>query len=127
MKRIVIDSSALLALIYEEKGYDIVEPYLQHAVISTVNLTEVVSYLTEKGMDIKEARLLLEDLAIEIVPYDDEQAFLAGELRKKTKLKGLSLGDRACLALAMVEELQVLTADKAWADVKVGVKVKLIR
>jgi len=127
MKNIVLDSSALIALLFEEKGASVVEPYLASAKISVVNLAEVVSYLIEKNMAIRQIKGLFADLAIDIIPYDEEQAFLTGELRAKCRAQGLSLGDRACLALAKCKKLPVLTADKIWAKLDVGVKIELIR
>lgn len=127
MRRIILDASALIAVIFEEKGSQTVEKYLPRAVMSTVNIAEVASYMIEKGMDSKEIQELLKDLSLETIAYDETHAFLAASLRGKTKSKGLSLGDRSCLALALAEKLPVLTADRAWANVDIGVKVELIR
>jgi PIN domain nuclease of toxin-antitoxin system len=127
MRPVILDASALLALIFEEKGSAIVGKYLQGASMSTVNMTEVATYIGERCTPTNKAETLLRDLAITIIPYDEEQAFLAAALYRKTKVKGLSLGDRACLALAIIQHLPVLTADKAWSEIDVGVKVKLIR
>ena len=127
MEHVVLDASALIALIYAEKGANIVEKHLSHSIISTVNLAEVASYLAMQGMDNKMVASLLDDLALEIVSFNQEHAFLTTDLRPKTKSKGLSLGDRACLALAISEKLPVLTADTAWAKLDLKVKIQLIR
>lgn len=124
---IVLDASALIAAIYDEKGADVVDRQLSGALISTVNLTEVASYLVREGMDFTQARELLKDLALETAAYDEGQAYLAAKLLPITAAKGLSLGDRACLALAMIRKLPVLTADKAWKTLDLEVKVELIR
>lgn len=126
-KQIIMDASALIALISEEKGMEIVEKHLAHAQISTVNLTEVASFLIKQGMLQNEAIELLKDLSLTAVDYDEFQAFLAASLIKQTASKGLSLADRACLALAIQRDLPVLTADKVWAELHLPVKIKVIR
>ncbi len=123
----ILDASALIASIYQEKGYDVVDKYLPHAIISTVNLTEVASYLVKKGNPIEEVSNLLRDLALTIAEYDETQAFKAADLIKKTATKGLSLGDRACLALALSCKLPVLTADRIWKSLDLGIKIEIIR
>lgn len=125
--RIVLDASALIAAIFEEKGSEEVEPYLPHAIMSTVNLAEVSSYMIERGIDSNDVSKMLKDLGIDLIPYDETQAFLTAKLRTKTKSKGLSLGDRACLALAITKNIPVLTADKAWKGLEIGIAIQLIR
>ena len=125
--RTVFDASALLALLYEEKGADKVLRRISHACISTVNLTEVASRMIHKGEPQEEVLPRLQALDIAIVEYDETQALLAAKLYSKTRSKGLSLADRACLALAITHKLPVLTADKAWASLKLGVKIETIR
>ncbi len=126
-KAIVLDSSALIALIGEEEGSVVVEKYITNSEISTVNLAEVASYMIRHGMEKEIATSLLKDLAIPTVDFDVSQAFIAASLIPKTKFKGLSLGDRACLALAMQRSAMVLTGDKAWTELGLKVKIKLIR
>lgn len=127
MKPIVLDASALLALINKELGYAKVEACLQHAIISSVNVTEVASVLTEIGMPIAESKKLVFELVSDIIDFDHELAFMAAELRKITKPYGLSLGDRACLALGLKLKHPVLTADKSWTHLKIGINIELIR
>lgn len=127
MNRILLDSSALLALIHREKGAEVVEAFLGRACMSTVNYAEVLSKLTEKGVPDKEAVLVVEGLLQEIIPFDTNCAVLAARLRRETRGLGLSLGDRACLATAEAHKLEAVTADKIWAKVKAPVKIKLIR
>ncbi len=124
---IVLDSSALIALIGEEKGSGVVEKYITNSEISTVNLAEVVSYMIRHGMEKETATSLLKDISIPTVDFDESQAFIAAGLILKTKSKGLSLGDRACLALAMQRNAMVLTGDKVWTELNLDVKIKLIR
>jgi ribonuclease VapC len=114
-RSVILDASALLALLQGEPGADVVEGVLLRAVMSAVNLSEVVAKLTEHGMPPAAARAALEGLPIDVRPFDREAAYTAGELRPLTRSAGLSLGDRACLALAMRLGVTALTADRAWA------------
>jgi PIN domain nuclease of toxin-antitoxin system len=127
MNKIVLDASAVLALINKEPGHIAVEKILTHSVISAVNLSEVIAVLVDIGMDVKDVETIVYGIINDIVPFDHKQSVVAGALRKETKQLGLSLGDRACLALAKVLRVPVLTADKIWSKVNVGIEVKLIR
>lgn len=126
-KSVVLDASALIAFICQEDGAIMVDKYLSNSRISTVNLSEVAAFLIRQGIPESEAIDLLQDLSLHIVDYDESQALLAARLIKQTAAKGLSLGDRSCLALAMQHELQVLTADRAWTALHLPIKIKLIR
>jgi len=123
----VLDASALLALLQAESGSDEVARVLPRAALSSVNLSEVVARLVENGMPEAEVQEALDDLGYTIYPFDRELAFLAGHLRPATKSQGLSLGDRACLALGLRLSLPVLTADRAWKDLPLDVEVRLLR
>jgi PIN domain nuclease of toxin-antitoxin system len=123
----VLDSSALLAVIYEERGFEIVRDKLAQSIMSAVNMAEVISKLSDDGFDEAQTNLVLADFKFEINPFDERQARIAGNLRPLTKHKGLSLGDRACLALAIQQRATVLTVDKAWAEIDVGVKIEVVR
>ena len=123
----VLDASALLTLLNAEKGRDLVLEFLPKSVISTVNLAEVVTRLSMIGMPDGEVREALTMLGLETIPFDEEQAFRAGLLSSYTRTLGLSLGDRACLALAITNHAAALTADRAWKDLDIGVEIKLIR
>ncbi len=92
-----------------------------------MNLAEVVTRLSILGMPEGEVREALTVLGLEIMPFDEEQAFRAGLLSAHTQPLGLSLGDRACLALALTTRAVALTADRAWKDLNIGVEIKLIR
>ena len=127
MSKVLLDASALLAVLNQEKGCEIVEPLLRRAALSAVNYAEVISKLAEHGVPPQEAALAVGDLVGEILPFDAPLAVIAGRLRAETKALGLSLGDRACLATAESHGLEVITADKLWAKVKTGVKIRLIR
>jgi PIN domain nuclease of toxin-antitoxin system len=123
----VLDASALIADIYGEKGTAVVHPHLSKAMISCVNLTEVATRMADSGTPLDQVEENLKGIGVQIIPYDEELAFIAAALRAKTRAYGLSLADRACLALAMREKLPVLTADTAWKKLSVGVKITLIR
>jgi PIN domain nuclease of toxin-antitoxin system len=126
MNKSVLDSSAVLALLLQEKGADIVEPLLDKSQISTVNVAEVLTKLEEKG--ILNPRMIddFQQLGIEIVDFDYEQAAKTAELRPLTRHLGLSLGDRSCLALAILNEATAITADKEWHKLTFC-KVEIIR
>ena len=114
MSRFVLDSSALLALIDEEAGADRVRDVLSDSMISTVNLAEVYGKLDERGQDgLRAVGNVLMTLT-EVVPFNEEHAVLAGRLRQQTRHAGLSLGDRACIALALATGAEVYTADSMW-------------
>jgi ribonuclease VapC len=125
----VLDASALLALLLRERGGDKVAPVLTDAAISTLNLSEVVSYFARSGSPPEAIHELLGTLELECVPFDDDLAYAAGMLITTTRAAGLSLADRACLVLARRLGAKVLTGDRAWARVAdaVGVEVELIR
>lgn len=123
----VIDASALLALLQSEPGAERVAEALSEAAISAVNLSEVVAKLNERGFDREQAASTLASLALNIVDFDSAQALEAGMLRQPTCARGLSLGDRACLALAARRRVCALTTDRAWADLAIGIDVTVIR
>lgn len=126
MSDAVLDSSAVLALLLGEPGAERVTQTLPGALISTVNVAEIVTKLCERGMPHNQARLTIEAIGVEIVAFTTDQACLTGELRNTTRSAGLSLGDRACLALAQQRNLPAITADTAWSQVP-GVDVIVIR
>ena len=127
MDEVVLDSSAIIAVLREEPGASLVRSSLGRAIINTVTLAEVVTKLADSGRSENAIQNTLADLDIRVVPFDQDQAFRAGMLRPVTRKDGLSLGDRACLALAQSTALTVLTADRAWADIPVDINIQLIR
>ncbi len=127
MSKIVLDASALLALINAEPGTDVVSGWLPGASISAVNVSEVVAKLCEAGMPEKTVRQMLEPLGLEIIPFDEEQAYQAGFLRTITRHAGFSLGDRACLSLGKKLNLEILTTDRTWAKIPTGSFIRVIR
>ena len=127
MSKVVLDASALLALLNSETGADKVRELLPDALISTVNLAEVTTRLSLLGMPGEQIREVLTLLGLDVIPFDEEQAFLAGSFAAQTHALGLSLGDRACLSLASVTGVTAVTADRVWKGLKLGVKIQLVR
>ena len=127
MKETVLDATALLALLQEEPGAETVAEAIPQSSISAINLAEVVGKLVDAGMPEEAVRTALAGLGIEVIPFDEDLAYRTGLLRPLTSPYGLSLGDRACLALGQRLGRPVLTADRVWASLKVGVKARVIR
>jgi len=124
---VVMDASALLAFLNDEPGGDVAGDRIPVAVISALNLAEVVGKLADAGMPEPVVRDALSGLDLDILPFDSDQACSAGMLQPGTRVIGLSLGDRACLGLALRLDLPALTADRAWASLRIGARVMLIR
>lgn len=122
-----MDSSAILAIFFEENGRELVVPRVPYALICSVNMMEIITSLINRGGQPLIAQAQLEQLALPVADFDRGLAVHAGLLRAATAHKGLSLGDRACLALAMREKLPVMTGDRAWCDLDLPVEVVLIR
>ena len=127
MTKYVFDASALLALINREEGAEEVEKLLHHSIMSSVNVSECAAILSRIELPQEKIKNLLTELIPEIIPFEVKQAFETARLRKMTKEKGLSLGDRACLALGSLRNLPVVTADRVWKALGCGVKIHLIR
>jgi PIN domain nuclease of toxin-antitoxin system len=123
----ILDASAVLALLGEEKGYDLVQEALPNSVISTVNLSEVITKIAAQGVVKEVAMQILSLLGIKVIAFGQSDAWTSGFLYSEIKHLGLSLGDRACLALGFQLERIVLTADTAWQSLKLPVKIRLIR
>ena len=116
----LLDASALLASSNEERGANTVETALSDAAMSSVNVAEVASKLSEHGWSPTDIGPLFEQLQLSIIPFDLSTALRSGQLRQATRNFGLSLGDRACLATAMAHSMDVLTADKTWGKLKIS-------
>ena len=127
MSEYVLDASALLALLNNEPGAQRVKDILTESVIGAVNLCETVGKLVNAGMSLEDARASVELINLEVVLFDAELACGAGALIIKTKKLGLSLGDRACLALGLKLNRTVVTAEQLWSRLKLGVTIEIIR
>ena len=128
MKTIVLDASAMLAVLNRESGSEKLTPeMLSHAAGSTVNLAEVHTKLVSRGGDPDEAWEDALSAVHEAVAFTAQQARIAGDLVTQTRALGLTLGDRACLALGTALLAPVYTADKSWKNLKIGVRIHVIR
>ncbi|MDQ3703333.1 MAG: type II toxin-antitoxin system VapC family toxin [Chloroflexota bacterium] len=124
----VLDASALLALLNDEPGGEQVTAAIAAgALVGAVNFSEVVAKLDERGMSAETIREALDSLDLNVIDFGRELAYRTGLLRSATRRFGLSLGDRACLALAQHHQLTALTTDRAWNDLPGDVSVRLIR
>ncbi len=123
----VLDSSAVLAVIHNERGADMVAHRMRGALLSTVNLIEVQSKLILNGAAPDLAWLAIASFQFEICPLDADQSRLASGWAKMAKPLGISLGDRVCLALAMQRNATVFTSDRAFGKMTVPIKIELIR
>lgn len=123
----MLDASALLALMLGEPGAEAVHAVLPHARVSTVNLSEVVAKLQERGVPDDVIGASLADLDLGAVPFDRDQAMRAGFLRTRTSGKGLSLGDRSCLAAAAAANAIAVTTDRKWGELDIDVAVEVAR
>ena len=124
---IILDASALLAYLHKETGWEAVQAVIADACIGAVNWSEVAQKIAQKGMDVETVRGLLEELGLAIEPFSVEQAECAAQLWEQSRHYGLSLADRACLALAIQRETTVMTADKVWAELALDIEIQLIR
>jgi ribonuclease VapC len=126
---VVLDASAVLALLFEEPGAEVVRAQLRTGVIGAANLAEVLAKLSDHGLPAVEAVRAVTILGLEVAPMTETQAGRSAELRPMTRAVGLSLGDRACLALAAELGAPALTADRGWDAVAgaAGVSVQVIR
>lgn len=123
----VLDSSALLAMLQSEPGGDFVQELLEASLMSTVNWSEVVQKALDRQVETAGLREDVEALGLEIVPFTPEQAERTAHLRSQTRQFGLSLGDRACLALAAERRLPAVTADRVWSSVEIGINIRAVR
>lgn len=125
----ILDASALLAMLKAEPGGEQVAKILAGSRMSVVNHAEIVSHFVHGGIPLDEVEATLQPLPIELVAADHSVATLAGSLRAATAAAGLSLGDRFCLAQALIDGLPAWTADKSWSAVakRVGVEIVTIR
>jgi PIN domain nuclease of toxin-antitoxin system len=127
VSRVVFDASAIIAASNREGGAQTVLELKDQSAVSTVNLAEVKGKLVQRGLAPGDAWTVALTFSGEIFSFDSEQASIAGGLVALTRPYGLSLGDRACLALALVLDAPVYTADKTWARLDLGLRIHLLR
>lgn len=121
MSNYILDASALLALLNSETGAEVIEPLLPYSIMGTVNVAEVIAEL-DKKLDIspEESKEMVSIMIDQIIPLEFDQSIEVGRLRKMTQGFGLSLGDRACIALGIKLNLLVYTADRVWKELQIN-------
>ena len=127
MAESVLDTSALLAFVWAEPGGETVAELIGNSCMSAVNWAEAVSKLVDRGGSLEAVRAALTIAPLDVVDFNQNLAEAAGALIVRTRTKGLSLGDRACLALASRDGLPAITADRAWANLDLDIDIRVIR
>jgi PIN domain nuclease of toxin-antitoxin system len=127
VSEVVVDASAVLALLNQETGSEEILQLIDNAAVSSVNLSEVIAKLAEAGIPEEEIRQILLHLNLEVILFNEEQALRAGMMRPATKSIGLSFGDRACLALGVILNQPVITTDRLWSNLNIGIEIRVMR
>jgi PIN domain nuclease of toxin-antitoxin system len=125
---VILDASALITLLSEEKGHEVVASILPKSIMSSVNVAEVAKFLIEKrGLSKEEVSNIIHSLIEKIMPFDTKLALTSAAIIIQTKSLGLSLGDRACLALAISTGYTVYSSDRIWSQLELDCKIVVIR
>lgn len=124
---VVLDASAVLALLRDEPGATRVAGFLPTAAVSAVNLAEVLVVLDRNGVPPADAKRAVDALALDIIPADGVTAHAAAAVAAASRRRGLSLGDCFCLATAHLAGRLAVTADRTWATIRTGAKVVVVR
>jgi PIN domain nuclease of toxin-antitoxin system len=124
-KKHLLDTSALIALLKKEPGYEEIEDIIANSAISSVNLSELVAVLARSGISDLDIDEMIKDIVPEIIPFCEYTSIKAGKLLTITKTYGLSLGDRACIATGDFYEMEIHTTDKAWLKVQSEITAKI--
>ncbi len=127
MNDIILDASAIIAVLKREPGAERVSAVAEGARVSALTIAEVATWLTVEGVQADRAYMALNLFRLTVEPFHHARAVDAGFLVAKTRHRGLSLGDRACLALAIELGMPVMTGDRAWRDLDIGVDVRMFR
>ncbi|WP_020472299.1 type II toxin-antitoxin system VapC family toxin [Zavarzinella formosa] len=127
MVKVVLDASAVLAVLLSERGGEVVAPRLHQACVSSVNYSEILARAVRLSGSLEDSRRHVDRHQLLVVPFDTDQAVMAASLIPATKSLGLSFADRACLGLGLSRGLPVLTADKSWGGLSLGVAIEVIR
>jgi PIN domain nuclease of toxin-antitoxin system len=127
MSEVVLDASVVLAVLNQEDGSQEIAGFIANSAISTVNLSEVVAKMAIAGIPEEVVKQILSGIKLEVIPFSEEHALRAGILIPSTRSLGLSLGDRACLALGLSLSQPVLTADRLWGNLNLEIEVRIMR
>ena len=127
MSDCVLDASAVLAVLLREPGVEVVRPHLPGAMISSVNVAEIINLRQKNGESLERNAQVLRSLQLRIVDFDFEQAVISASFKPYARIANLSLGDRACLSLGLLFNAPVLTAEHSWTKADMGVQVRVIR
>ena len=127
MNDIILDASAIIAVLKSEPGAERVTAVSEGACVSTLTIAEVATWLAMAGMQVEQIDTAINLFRLTVEPFHHRRAVAAGVLVAKTRHRGLSLGDRACLALAIELKLPVMTGDRAWRDLDIGVDIRFFR
>ena len=127
MNSVVLDASAILAVLHREPGHEQVRPHLKGGLLSAVNLAEVLKKTIEKGGDVRVAQCWVQNVHLLVVPFDEQQAVESAKLWPLVQGQGISAADRACLTLGLLRSATVLTSDERMSRTSVPVQVTLIR
>jgi ribonuclease VapC len=127
MSRVVLDASAILAILRKEKGADHVKRRLRGAMVSSVNIAEVLCVSRTRGASPEVDAWMLDSMELERVPFDEDHARVVASIFRETSGGNIGFADRACLALGLLKGLPVLTGDGEWKNYKLGIEVELFR
>jgi ribonuclease VapC len=127
MSKVVIDTSALLALCFAEPGAKKTQARGKDGLISAVSYSEAIAKSTDHGVPLETVQRALASLKLTMIPFDEEHAVAAASFRPATRKMNVSFADRACLGTAALANLPVLTGDRKWENIPCGIKIILIR
>ena len=127
MSSVVLDASAILAVLRKERGAEIVAPVLSGAMVSAVNYSEVLKKTVEVGGLLDIARMVMKQCELRVVDFDSEHAAQAAALYPQTSGRGLSFADRACLALGLMQQAVVMTTESRFGELELNIEVRVIR
>ena len=124
--KVLLDTSAIIALLKQEPGHEMVSEIIANSAISAVNFSEFIAILTRASISEKDIDEIIKDLIPEIIPFCENISKKAGKLSKLTQSYGLSFGDRACLATGDHYHMEIYTADKVWVELKHKISSNII-
>jgi ribonuclease VapC len=127
VSRVVFDTSAVLALLFEEAGAKAALDHGQSGLLSTVSYSEAIAKSLDRSVPLETVRRFLDGLRLTLIPFDDQHALAAASLRPSTRPAGFSFADRACLATALLAAVPAVTADRKWQETDLGVEIIMIR